>query len=919
MTPTQTTPPFAGVDIAVYEELKAKSLQDAELVVDLKKQVEQLSVEMASQAERASQEYSRLEQWSAEEKSSLTARLDEMETSLKQKDDAISERDASLKNVESRLTVLTAETQEQIEDLEAQRDMLQDDVDGWRTRCGDLQKSIKADKAAQEEERKATQALRLRVDALSKKLQDAGIQPPAGPSPEEASLLTALKSPAFGLDASTPSGSSYFSPHLAPSDPMPPPQAVQLLKDMRQQIFNLAGTLDHERKQHVESQRHMEEVEAENARLKEALDQQRQEQQSQQSQQDLKRRSDIVQTPTPTSADWQRHEEQARPVATTPSRPSPSRSSLGSSTRSTPTKRHVFAYDTSIDHSCTDYTMGSGATNMTSYSVEHQQPASGDEKLGNKILPSVLQPLPSVLRPLPSVLRPLKKAEDEASLPVSVSEESSFTDVATQVERVDAVIEELDHHDRSLSNLDLEAGQSREDDEEEDAEATVAEAVEAPRYSPSSRHSQLSMDPSSSYNTPALEPSATFANDATPRQGAETANVPVSGKTMSFDGLSAGRDSTRSSGSDSSIVGPASPLDTEAQLPSQEEQDEENWEDEEAKEQSILADPNRPEFVREWSYQEALRAVKSKKGSKQGPRALDTRTIEDFFGLLLCEQLEPLPPLPCTRQTLDMPPVYIEHDHAPAYSQVTRSMMGSRPPSAASARAAAVSGSSSARSPIGGSKRPPPVARSAFVRDSSVSSLGSGLTHESSGSSSGGGNSLLNYGSGAVSLMGGSRALSRVSLQGLTSAFSGLGGYLAGQSGAAVHAAAAATTMCSDIEEAGSRNPSLSWTVEQQQRHREDEDDEEATYGYGPGSYPHATAVQGGSALKTVGGAKGFKRFSQADHPVPAKGANNLQKPKAVPRRFISKYDVPIPQASPVWALDFSGSTSGGGGGLLVV
>ena len=68
-----------------------------------------------------------------------------------------------------------------------------------------------------------------------------------------------------------------------------------------------------------------------------------------------------------------------------------------------------------------------------------------------------------------------------------------------------------------------------------------------------------------------------------------------------------------------------------------------------------------------------------------------------------------------------------------------------------------------------------------------------------------------------------------------------------------------------------------------------------------------------------LGGAKGFKRFSQADHPVPAKAVNNLQKPKAVPRRFISKYDVPIPQASPVWALDFSGSTSGGGGGGLLV
>lgn len=938
---------------AEIEELKTKNLRDAEVAESLRSQIESLTSQMAAQSERASTEYSRLEQWSAEEKQMLEDQSASLEVALAEKVAALQQTMDALAEAERTLQKNQEEAQERMEDLEAERDMLVEDVDGWRTRCGDLEKSLKTDRAALEGERASTAALQIRLQVLTNKLREAGVDATGDAlSTEEqlglsADLMTALKTPA-SFDAGNTSSSSYFSPRITASDP--PPQAVKLLKDMRQQIFNLAGSLEHERKEHIEAQKLADDLKAENQKLKAALEQ------------GNSQAADSHQARQVTPVDAVEEEQAEEEILTTMPSPIevlPSSFSMGRRPSGPGSKnmRHVFAYDSSmgsVDQS--NSSMGSGATSMTSmmdsFAPEDKE-ADECGELSDKILP-------------PGGLQPLLEEEEVA--PTTITEEAK-SEVAADEEATGLTAERMSLQASSISNFDLEAGGEAGDwaDVDEEEEEKVAEVETAPRYSSDADGPSQYASTPEAFQTPAMEPSATFGGVDLQK----TPTVALNGRLSPLEGLSSPSDadlrrsSVIGSSSKSRSAGSSlSNIDIEAgavaQDVSSDESDEAIEEAEYDEEEAARLDANRPEFIRDWSFQEALHAVKARnsgkfskapgdQASKQGFQDLSglrrrkprQPSIDDFFGLLLCEKLDPLPPLPTTYASLDMPPVYVEHYHeevqAPPYGEaISGTVFGRRSPSGASTSSSGSgSGVSGTRQPsIFGfgttSKSRPPVARSAYIRDS-VSSSSSG-PKSSTGSGRG---SLVDY-SSSVAL--GSTAIARMSLQSLSSAFSGLGGYLAGQSGAAVHAAAAATTMCSKSDyTSDSRNLSMSWTVQPSRQI-------EGLYGEeGNGNGAARSEPRLPSVLKPVAGVSGgAKRYSStpmsstplksrlSGPPTPrqqkglsqqqqeqfrsASGQRQSQSPaKVAPRRFISREHVTQPYASPIWSLDFSKSTESTG------
>ncbi|KAK0528777.1 hypothetical protein OC834_003930 [Tilletia horrida] len=70
----------------------------------------------------------------------------------------------------------------------------------------------------------------------------------------------------------------------------------------------------------------------------------------------------------------------------------------------------------------------------------------------------------------------------------------------------------------------------------------------------------------------------------------------------------------------------------------------------------------RPEFLREWSFQQASARAKRISGSVS-----DWDSADDFFGILAEKTLPPLPPPP---SALGMPPVYTEYDPSSGQWQV---------------------------------------------------------------------------------------------------------------------------------------------------------------------------------------------------------------------------------------------------------
>lgn len=115
-----------------------------------------------------------------------------------------------------------AEVKENMLNAEEEREMLREDIDGWRTRCADLERALQNERAKLDDERREGMLLREKV----RKLGDRLAQTQNGPGASE------------GGDTSSPDGTIDASLVNA---------QAKLIGEMRDQIFSLAAALERER------------------------------------------------------------------------------------------------------------------------------------------------------------------------------------------------------------------------------------------------------------------------------------------------------------------------------------------------------------------------------------------------------------------------------------------------------------------------------------------------------------------------------------------------------------------------------------------------------------------------------------------------------------------------------------------------
>ncbi|SPO22993.1 uncharacterized protein UTRI_01671 [Ustilago trichophora] len=747
---------LGGVPLAVHDELKAKANRDAALLESTKKQVEMLERELANETERSAREKAELEQWNLDKEEHLFDRAQRAETAARQAEDAVVAMRAELE-----------QTKEQLEDLSAEREVLQDDIEGWRSRCQDLEKTLRTEKAKSDENRRLRAAARLRIKQLTDAIEfnqgtvpadDLGVL--AALEMPQLDLATVLRSPNLGavspnLSAATPG----LSPSIGHEEA--PPQITKLLADMRQQIFNLAGSLEHERKQHLHAK---EEV----ARLQQQT-------------------ADKV--PIASTAE--------QSFASTADDESFSSSARRSSGVLGKNKRHVFAYDSSmgsfgqsqssasLSMTTTDDTVHTDNDSDMSDSFSTKLPASESELIGLGM----------------GSLQTLDEIEEVSEVSESVDGTLSGA-LGDKHSTVDAGA-------TSPAWIDVEAGGGIEVERPslEMSESSFGATYQDAENAPPTPDLYRSNEPSSRF------PAATAASAASAGLAEHSTQ------------------SSSSSSADSHAAPSTPPLHATAAPPSP-----------------------RPEFHREWSFEWGKHRA-AKTPSEQ-------HAVEDFFGILCTDVV--LPPLSNSTEPLDLPPIHLTNPSGTLAPTARINKDGKPIVSSASARTASVFGN-----------RRPPVARSAYLRESFDSTPPSG-----------GGAVVQRYGheanaSSASSLAAiGSRALSRMSLQGLTGAFSGLSGYLTNQSGAAVTAA----KMCNSID-----GENAKWT------HRfVEEDEEEEPFDLKTSKFDIESS---GPSLK---------------HPSWT-STTTAKTAAGQPRRYVRKSAVPPPKATPVWLLDFS--LIGGGTG----
>ncbi|CCF53664.1 hypothetical protein NDA11_000534 [Ustilago hordei] len=759
---------LGGVPLAVHDELKAKANCDAALLESTKRQVEMLERELANETERSAREKAELEQWNLDKEEHLFDRAQRAETAARQAQDALDAMRAEFE-----------QTKEQLEDLQAEREVLKDDIEGWRSRCQDLEKTLRTEKFKSDENRKLRAAARLRI----KQLTDA-IEQGAGAVPtDELKVLSALEQSQLdlthmlrspNLGAVSPSLGVASSPSLGHEDA--PPQITQLLAQMRQQIFNLAGSLEHERKQHVHAK---EEI----ARL----------QQQQPSTQPPSEEKASAATEEH-SFDFADESRDDGGMSNSESFSSSVRRSSGLLGKN---KRHVFAYDSS---------MGSFGQSLSSASLSMHTDETAHTDNDSDMSDSFFTKLPSsseseLVGLGMGSLQTLDEIEEVSE--VSESVEGSNGTLGASVDKGAA----------SPAWIDVEASAVRPslDMSESSFGATYQDAENAPP-------------------TPDLfrsnETATRFANPN------EYSNQPSS---------------CSSSGSGDSHATPATPpLQHDERTP-----------------------PSpRPEFHREWSFEWGKSRSRKLHSTSEG--------VEDFFGIL---NEDVLPPLSNSEEPLDLPPIIVQGNGLLPTAKINKD---GKPISTTTSGMRAAS--------IFGGKRPP-VARSAYLRESFDS------THPNSQSSVlqdafRGHESQLSSASSLAAI--GSRALSRMSLQGITGAFSGLSGYLTSQHGAAsvaVGAAKMCNTTSSSALEGG-----LNWAT---QRHTFEEEDEEKAFDVRKARFD----IEGGMMVNY--GSKQQLSWSSGSSSL----KQQVGQQAGLTRRYVKKASVQPPKATPIWLLDFTKST----------
>jgi hypothetical protein len=219
-------------------------------------------------------------------------------------------------------------------------------------------------------------------------------------------------------------------------------------------------------------------------------------------------------------------------------------------------------------------------------------------------------------------------------------------------------------------------------------------------------------------------------------------------------------------------------------------------------EEKPIARAPRPEFIREWSFENATaasRANSTTKTSSTRSRTMVAKgttttpfqkqkqprnrkmSIDDFFGIMSLDESQKLPPLPTPEEALEMPPLFIE----PYSGRMMMNDLGY--------------GVQQRRYP---SQIRPPIPRTSSLYNQSGSDRSSSSTSSSSKRQLS--NQSYNSGSDlAANTSSGGGMFSRVAS--LTSAFSGLGGYLIGSS--------PAVNTSNDEDDYDSHNTSSTWAV----------------------------------------------------------------------------------------------------------
>ncbi|GAC96456.1 hypothetical protein PHSY_004036 [Pseudozyma hubeiensis SY62] len=822
---------LGGVPLAVHDELKAKANRDAALLESTKKQVEMLERELAHETARSAREKAELEQWNMDKEEHLFDRAQRAETAARQAEDAV-----------AAMRVELDQAKEHSEDLQAEREVLQDDIEGWRSRCQDLEKTLRTERARSDENRKLRAAARLRIKQLTDFIEQSSGSVPtdelgvlAALEMPQLDLAAALKSPGLGALSPNPNATPKLSPTIGGDEV--PPQITKLLGDMRQQIFNLAGSLEHERKQHLHAK---EEV----ARL------QRETEEQQQSAVRDELEAEGNQEEASTSA------EGADAAAADRSFPSPDESrdlstsgSFSSVRRSSgmlgKNKRHVFAYDSS---------MGSFGQSQSSASLSMMTMTDDTIHTDNEsdMGDSFSAKLPSSESDLIGLgmgsLQTLDEIEEVSELSESVADSNGTLSAAVAT---------------SPAWVDIEAGAG---------EAEVDAARPSLDVSESSFDAHF-QDAENAPPTPDLyrstEPAFVHATERFVKS-----NV--------ADSTEHSTNASSSSSSGESHAAPPTPPQHAARLG-----------DAPVEADFVMRTPSpRPEFHREWSFEWG------KSRSRKVPST--QHTVEDFFGILSEDRL---PPLSTSEEAMDLPPITLSSNGT--LLPTARLNKDGKPVFAGAATSRSAS--------IFGGKRPP-VARSAYLRESFDSTSNANLAHHQHAQSGG---IIAGYGhesqsSSASSLVAsiGSRALSRMSLQHLTGAFSGLSGYLTNQSGAAVTAA----KMCNaaGMEEG---NSGLNWAAAQ--RRTLDEEDEDAFDAKNLRFDIESSGGGAGRIGKYDRGSAGKQQLSWVSESTMTKQQQQQQASSSA-KRYVRKSAVAVPKATPVWLLDFSTSTAVGTGPTIV-
>ncbi|TKY86677.1 hypothetical protein EX895_004317 [Sporisorium graminicola] len=812
---------LGGVPLAVHDELKAKANLDAALLESTKKQVEMLERELANEAERSAREKAELEQWNLDKEEHLFDRAQRAETAARQAEDALVSMRAELE-----------QAKETEEDLQAEREVLQDDIEGWRSRCQDLEKLLRTEKAKSDDNRKLRAAARLRVKQLTDALEQSGADVPADElgvlaalEMPQLDLAAALKSPNLGAVSPSLGASAGLSPSIGSEEA--PPQITKLLASMRQQIFNLAGSLEHERKQHLQAK---EEV----VRLQRGSTQQEQDQPQQPQQPQPGAQNDEEATP---ATDVAAAEEQSfaspdvsRDMSTSESFSSSVRRSSGMLGKN---KRHVFAYDSSMGSFGQSQSSASLSMTMMTDDTAHTDVDSDASDSFSTKLPS----------------------SSESEL-VGLGMGSLQT--LDEIEEVSEVSESLEG---SHGTLSAAVGTEGASPAWVDVEAGEFEVVR-----PSFDESEASFG--AQYQDAENAPPTPDLYRSTEEQPA--AALGGVHRSVSGEGEHSTNASCCSSSGDSHAAPSTPPQHATARL---------GDETTGTITAATMAPPSpRPEFHREWSFEWG------KSRSAKTPGCMpEQHTVEDFFGIFSEDRL--LPALSSSDEALDLPPITLQPNGT--LLPTARLNKEGKPVGGAATtmRSASV---------FGGGARRPPVARSAYLRESFDSTSPQPHFAQQQPQQYSGGAAAAGYGheasaSSASSLVAsiGSRALSRMSLQHLTGAFSGLSGYLTNQGGAATAAAVAAAKMCNaaeDMEEGGSASV---WANAQRVREEEDDDDDEES------------AVDARSLRFDIESGMGSKQQAPAQA-------------QAV-RRYVRKSAVAQPKATAVWMLDFSRSVGGVG------